>query len=134
MHTFKNCICWNKQSSAFCLYPHCTCPKWLSLTRHLVKQSWNILNAHTWPCLHQCWVALRMNDQCKYIFTYLLVFKIFKCFGSNHVHTTHWNILNHVVIVFFGCDYKDKSQKPCRIVVKIVNFFTYVLKHILKLC
>jgi hypothetical protein len=25
-----------------------------------------------------------------------------------------------------GCEYRDKSQKPCQIVVKIVNFFTYV--------
>jgi hypothetical protein len=26
----------------------------------------------------------------------------------------------------FGCKYTFRSQKPCRIVVKIVNFFTYV--------
>jgi hypothetical protein len=26
----------------------------------------------------------------------------------------------------FGCEYKERSQKPCQIVVKIVNFFTYV--------
>jgi hypothetical protein len=25
-----------------------------------------------------------------------------------------------------GCEYKDRSQKPCQIMVKTENFFTYV--------
>jgi hypothetical protein len=47
-----------------------------------------------------------MKDQFKYVFIYLLVFKIFKYFGSNHVNTSHWSLPNHVVIVFLGASAK----------------------------
>jgi hypothetical protein len=37
--------------------------------------------------------------------------------------------------VWVECEYRDRSQKPCWIVVKILNFFTYVFfLTFLKLC
>jgi hypothetical protein len=36
------------------------------------------------------------------------------------------NSLRVGLYVLFGCEYKDKSQKTCWIVVKTMNFFTYV--------
>jgi len=33
-----------------------------------------------------------------------------------------------------GCEYRNKSQKSCWIVVKTMNFFTFFFLYILKLC
>jgi hypothetical protein len=57
-----------------------------------------------------------------------------ECFETKHITFFKWHInsycrcLGNMIesIKASGCEYRDRSQKPCRIVMKTMNFFTYV--------